>query len=208
MNTKITTLTADNVRALAGLQGELGISELGKTFAVFNSTPQRAMVRLRRVMDEIAVKSAKGSRDTSYRSLHAVARKLAKAAEQTPTGPSPAERKALIEQETRKSASKKAAPAKKAPAKLHTEQESIPTDPAQLKQLIKITRDRRWRAGRRGDAELVHAMNVKLEALTGVPFEPELPAKKAAAKKATKAAPAKRATPKKASTTSRRATKR
>jgi hypothetical protein len=195
MSTKITTLTTDNVRALTGLQTELQVTELGKTFAVFNSTPQRAMVRLRRVMDEIAAKSAKGSRDTSYRSLHAVMRKLEKSAEQTSSVPSAAQRKAVIAKETAKATAKKAT-SKKAAAKLNTEQDTIPTDPAQLKQLIKITRDRRWRAGRRNDVELVKAMDKKLAALTG-----QAPAKKAAAKKAT---PAKKATSKRG--TAKRAT--
>lgn len=67
----------------------------------------------------------------------------------------------------------KPAPKKATTEKLSTDADEIPTDPTQLRKLIKITRDRRWRAGRRGDAELVHAMNVKLEALTGTPFTPD-----------------------------------
>jgi hypothetical protein len=61
-------------------------------------------------------------------------------------------------------ASKTAKPA--AAKKLSTDSDVIPTDPAELRKLIKIARDRRWRAGRRGDVELVQAMNAKLATLT------------------------------------------
>jgi hypothetical protein len=96
---------------------------------------------------------------------------------------------------TTKTATKKAA-AKK-PARLSTDSDVIPRNPAQLKQLIKITRDRRWRAERRGDDELAYEMNKKLEALTGKPFTPELPAKRTSKRATTaKKAPARRTTAK------------
>jgi DNA-binding protein HU-beta len=119
---------------------------------------------------------------------------------------------------TRTAAAKKAAPAKKTAAKtsakkpaprLSTDTDKIPTDPAELRTLIKITRDRRWRAGRRGDVELVAAMSAKLEALTGKKSEPT-PAKKTPAKRASKTTartPVKRSTAAAKRTTSKRASK-
>lgn len=54
------------------------------------------------------------------------------------------------------------AKADKGVQKLSTDQKAIPTDPAELRDLIKITRDRRWRAGRRGDEALVERMDARL----------------------------------------------
>jgi hypothetical protein len=54
---------------------------------------------------------------------------------------------------------------KRGPAELSTEQESTPDDPAALRKLIKITRDRRWRAGRRGDDALAGRMSARLDIL-------------------------------------------
>jgi len=55
-------------------------------------------------------------------------------------------------------------------AKLSTDSTEIPTDPAELRKLIKITRDRRWRAGgamgRKADPELVERMTARLDVLT------------------------------------------
>lgn len=104
---------------------------------------------------------------------------------------------------TTKTAAKKAAGKK--PARLSTDSDVIPRDPAQRKQLIKITRDRRWRAERRGDDELAYEMNKKLEALTGKPFEPE-PAKRTS--KTGAKAPAKKATSKRTTTAKKAPAKR
>ena len=59
---------------------------------------------------------------------------------------------------TRATKATKAAP----PVKLSTTQDVIPLNEGDLRQLIKITRDRRWRAGRRGDATLQAEMNARL----------------------------------------------
>lgn len=99
--------------------------------------------------------------------------------------------------DTKKAAPAKKAAAKKAPAKkasapkLSTDTETIPTDPAELRTLIKITRDRRWRAGRRDDAALVAEMTAKLDKLTAAAAQ--LKGDDKPAKAQAKAAPAKKA---------------
>lgn len=63
----------------------------------------------------------------------------------------------------------KKAPAKRAPkavVKMSTDDITLLTDPAAIRKQIKITRDRRWRAGRRDDAELVARMSEQLTRLT------------------------------------------
>lgn len=102
---------------------------------------------------------------------------------------------------TEKKAAKKAPAAKKVVApveKLSTDSDEIPADEAQLRQLIKITRDRRWRAGRRGDEQLVAEMDARLvKLLAAARGEKVTPAKKATQARKTqaakKAAPAKKA---------------
>src|SRR5665809_135403 len=91
----------------------------------------------------------------------------------------------------------KAAPVKvtRAPATLDSSSTGpAPKDPETLRKLIKITRDRRWRAGRRGDDQLVAEMNERLDVLLGNVKAPvKRTARKAAApvKAARKAAPVK-----------------
>ena len=71
-----------------------------------------------------------------------------------------------------KSSSTKAKPATKRGdvkgAKLSTESDAVPSNLDELRQLIKITRDRRWRASRRDDQKLVAEMQAKLDKLTAV----------------------------------------
>jgi len=51
-------------------------------------------------------------------------------------------------------------------ATLSSEQSDVPADADVLRKLIKITRDRRWRAGRRGDVELETQMEAQLVIFT------------------------------------------
>jgi hypothetical protein len=64
------------------------------------------------------------------------------------------------------SKSTKAAP--KPVAKLSTDSDDVPADAIECAKLIKITRDRRWRASRRGDTVLVDTMNERLSRLQGI----------------------------------------
>jgi hypothetical protein len=61
-----------------------------------------------------------------------------------------------------KPAAKPAAAKRTVTAKLSTDQDAIPSDDAALRKLIKITADRRWRAGRREDTALVAEMDARL----------------------------------------------
>ena len=75
-------------------------------------------------------------------------------------------------------------------------------DPVEFAKLVKIIRDRRWRAGRRGDEALVNEMNLRLDELLGVTVEADRVAEvkreaataKRAATREVKAATAKRET--------------
>ena len=96
-----------------------------------------------------------------------------------------------------KRSTRRAAPVKvtRAPATLDSSSTGpAPKNPETLRKLIKITRDRRWRAGRRGDEQLVAEMNERLDVLLGNVKAPvKRTARKAAApvKAARKAAPVK-----------------
>lgn len=46
--------------------------------------------------------------------------------------------------------------------KMSTDNETLPTSVGELRALLKISRDRRWRAGRRNDAELVATMTERI----------------------------------------------
>jgi hypothetical protein len=103
----------------------------------------------------------------------------------------------------KKATAKKAAAPKKATerrpvvvseGKLNTDSDTLPTDVESLRTLLKISRDRRWRAGRRDDAALVADMTKRIDKISAAiaKAEPKKAAKPAAAKSTAKPA-AKRA---------------
>jgi hypothetical protein len=126
-----------------------------------------------------------------------------KARKATAKKAAPAAKKAAAPAAKKAEPKKASKPAERRPVvvsegKLNTDAETLPTDLASLRTLLKISRDRRWRAGRRDDAALVADMSKRIEKIEK--------AIKAATPKVEKAAPvkvaskpaAKKAEPKKA----------
>lgn len=73
-HTKVSQLTGLNTRALAEHREQLGITYLGKTFAVFSDPPLEVRQKLRNIMDRI--RAQHGGFYWEYRSLIAVRNKL------------------------------------------------------------------------------------------------------------------------------------
>lgn len=78
-------------------------------------------------------------------------------------------RKAPAKAPAKESPAKKAAAsnATRAPVRRSSDSTDIPSDPSELQKLVKVTRDRRWRAGKRGDEQLVAQLTARLDRLAG-----------------------------------------
>lgn len=73
-HTKVSQLTGLNTRALAEHREPLGITHLGKTFAVFSDPPLEVLDEMRNIMD--CIRAQRGGQHWEYRSLIAVRNKL------------------------------------------------------------------------------------------------------------------------------------
>lgn len=95
--TKVTQLTFSNIGAMKAHVEALQVT-LGATVATFEGTPAAALARLKKVHAEIV--AAHGGRNGGAMSLHAVMRKLEKAAKATSTTPTDEQRKAALAKAT------------------------------------------------------------------------------------------------------------
>ena len=74
--TRLSRITASNRQALQELGYRIPMHTLGKTYVVFDGTPQQAAKAVQSAMDAVRRESPHGGRDSNYCSLIAVRNRL------------------------------------------------------------------------------------------------------------------------------------